>query len=116
MALTYGYVRCKVISTPRLQSKRHKQEIQYHLHATLRVGDEGGGTVDWDTAINVGTNDADDHNDVWQDGGILVNLGQPEWAGYFTAFTQQQVPTDRLGNPQEDSHPIEDSDPGSLAG
>jgi len=57
-----------------------------------------------------------DGNDVWQDGAVLVDLGQPEWAGYFTAFTQQQVPTDDLGNPVSGSHPVQDSDPGSLVG
>jgi hypothetical protein len=227
-----------VISEPRLQSKRRKREVQYHLHVTLQAtGDQGGAAEHWDTAINVGTNDADDllkyklvfdfhhallnalksaplgfqdltdagklpaldflrsdvlaetgdwrqsdvldgtdhpepvaslkrllqrahakqfdvyiygrtysggdlgihdvhmnqgsqsdaflnngtddhndHNDIWQDGAVLVDVGEPEWAGYFTAFTQQLVPTDELGNPAGDSHPIEDSDPGSLAG
>jgi uncharacterized protein YukJ len=66
--------------------------------------------------LNNGRDDHNDHNDVWQDGAVLVDLGQPEWAGYFTAFTQQNVPTDELGNPVADSHPIQDSDPGSLAG
>jgi hypothetical protein len=236
MSLTYGFVKCRVISEPRLQAKRHKQEIQYHLHATLRVVGAGGNVERWDSAVNVGTNDADDllqykfvfdfhhkllntlkaaapgfhdltgtaalpaldflrsdvlaetgpwrlsdvqdgttqpepvaslkrllekahasqaevyifgrtytsggsgthdvhmnqgsqdpflnngrddhndHNDIWQDGAVLVDLGEPEWAGYFTAFTQQLVPTDDLGNPDADSHPIGDSDPGSLAG
>jgi uncharacterized protein YukJ len=43
-----------------------------------------------------------------------VDLGQDGWAGYFNAFTQQQVATDNLRNPLDDSHPILDSDPGSL--
>jgi hypothetical protein len=237
MALTYGFVKCKVITEPKLKPSRHKQETQYHLHVTLNVpGAAGGAAKHWDTAINVGTNDADDllkykivfdyhhavlgplkaaqpgfhdltgtaalpaldflrsvlaetgawrdsdvldgtdhpepvaslkrllhrahsqqsdvyifgrsysggdlgihdvhmnqgsqtsaflnngkddhndHNDVWQDGAVLVDLGQPEWAGYFTTFTQQLVPTDDLGNPDADSHPVEDSDAGSLAG
>ena len=236
MTLKYGFVKCKVVSEPVLQGSRHKQETQYHLHARLLVANAGGGAQEWDSAINVGTNDADDllkyrlvfdyhhplrttlaaakpgfhdltgtaalpaldflrtdvladtgqwrvsdvmdgsdfpepvaslkrllhqahrtkadvyifgrtytsggagvhdvhmnqgssgdflnngrddhndHNDVWQDGAVLVDLGQPEWAGYFTAFTQQLVPTDRLGNPGPGSHPIQDSDPGSLAG
>lgn len=66
--------------------------------------------------INNGHDDHNDHNDVWQDGAVLVDLGEPEWAGYFTAFTQQKVPTDRLGNPVAHSHPIQDSDPGSQVG
>jgi hypothetical protein len=65
--------------------------------------------------LNDGEDDNNDHNDVWQDGAVLVNLDQSGWAGYFTAFTQQQVPTDNLGNPVEDSHPVQDSDTGSLA-
>jgi uncharacterized protein YukJ len=234
MPLKYGYVKCKVVSEPSLKESRHKQEIQDHLHASLKVSVAGGSPQTWDTAINVGTNDADDllnyrlvfdyhhpvietlkaadpgfhdltdhdtlpaldflrsdvlaetgqwrvsdvmdgtdepepirslkrllhrafkahadvyifgrtytsggagihdvhmnqgssggflnngeddhndHNDVWQDGAVLVDLGQPEWAGYFTAFTQQNVPTDDLGNPTDDSHPLTDDDPGSL--
>lgn len=55
MTLTYGYVKCTVVSEPVLKGSRHGHETQYHLHANLRVGSEN-----WDTAINVGTNDADD--------------------------------------------------------
>src|SRR5947209_821615 len=55
MTLKYGYVKCKLVSEPVLKSSRHGHETQYHLHATLRVAGEN-----WDTAINVGTNDADD--------------------------------------------------------
>jgi uncharacterized protein YukJ len=44
-------------------------------------------------------NDSNDHNDVWQDGGLMVDLGQDGWAAYFAAFEQQAVPTDALGNP-----------------
>ncbi|MDR3636037.1 MAG: DUF2278 family protein [Isosphaeraceae bacterium] len=237
MSLTYGFVKCRVVSNPVLKSSRHKQETQYHLHATLKVADEGGASHKWDTAINVGTNDADDllnyrlafdyhhpiietlksaapgfhdltgtsalpaldflrsdvlketghwresdvmdgseqveplatlkrllqhahdkhsdvyifgrtykggglgihdvhmnqgsqsktffndgtdddndHNDDWQDGAVLVDLGTTEWAAYFTAFTQQLVPTDGLGNPLSDSHPVDDADVGSLIG
>ena len=44
--------------------------------------------------------DSNDHNDIWQDGAVFVDLGQPEWAAYFAAFDQQLVPTDDLGNPR----------------
>ena len=44
-------------------------------------------------------NDANDHNDIWQDGAVLIDVGEPEWAAYFAAFNQQLVPTDELGNP-----------------
>jgi uncharacterized protein YukJ len=59
MSLDYGFVKCKVVSNPVMKSSRHGREIQYHLHATLHVTD-GGSIQKWDTAINVGTNDADD--------------------------------------------------------
>ena len=229
MALTYGFVKCLVVSEPKLKPSHRKHETQYHLHATLQVADPSGATQQWDTAINVGTNDADDllmyklvfdyhhpiidtlksadpgfrdltgagdlpaldflrsdvlketgdwresdvmdgsdqveplatlkrllqkahqkqfpvyifgrtykggdlgihdvhmnqgsqtdaflndgvsddndHNDVWQDGAVLVDVGAAEWAGYFTAFTQQLVPTDNLGNPTNQSEPIAD--------
>ena len=233
MALTYGFVKCKVVSQPILKASRHKREIQYHLHATLRVPDGAGSNQNWDVAINVGTNDADDllkyrlvfdyqhpmvstlkganagfadltmnqglpaldfmrsdilaatgpwrisdvmdgseasepaatlkrllqkardqdadvyifgrtythggpgihdvhcnqgsssetfvnsgddhndHNDIWQDGAVIVDFGEPELAAYFTAFTQQEAPTDDLGNPTADAHFIGDTDPGS---
>jgi uncharacterized protein YukJ len=45
------------------------------------------------------SDDSNDHNDVWQDGAVIVNVGEPEWVGYFAAFNQQLVPTDDLGNP-----------------
>lgn len=234
MHLTYGLLKCKVVSDPQLKASRHKKEIQYHLHTTLEISAEDGTTAQWDSAINVGTNDSDDllnyklifdfhhaiiaqlqaaksgfldlsdtgslpaldflrsdllaetgpwrqsdpmdgslqvepvasllrllqtakanqsdiwvfgrkytdgdgihdvhmnqgsrspflndgkdnnndHNDVWQDGGVIVDVGAPEFAAYFTAFTQQFVPTDDLGNPAGDGHPISASDDGSLA-
>jgi uncharacterized protein YukJ len=50
--------------------------------------------------------DSNDHNDVWQDGALMVDLGEPEWAAYFSAFNQQLVPTDDLGNPLPDGATI----------
>jgi uncharacterized protein YukJ len=44
-------------------------------------------------------NDSNDHNDIWQDGALMVDLGEGGWAAYFAAFEQQDVPTDTLGNP-----------------
>jgi uncharacterized protein YukJ len=61
-------------------------------------------------------NDKNDHNDVWQDGAVFVDMGKAGWAAYCTAFTQQLVPTDSLGNPEKGAHEINDQDPGSLAG
>ena len=51
-------------------------------------------------------NDSNDHNDIWQDGAVLVDLGTPQWALYVAAFDQQWLPTDDLGNPTADSKPI----------
>jgi hypothetical protein len=59
--------------------------------------------------------DHNDHTDVWQDGGLLVDLGQPEWAAYFTAFTKQLVPTDDQGNSRNNGHEMDVADDGSLA-
>ena len=55
MTLRYGHVRAKVISVTGLKASPHRNEIQYHLHASMQVGAQR-----WDVAINVGTNDADD--------------------------------------------------------
>jgi uncharacterized protein YukJ len=63
--------------------------------------------------VHVEGNDRNDHNDVWQDGAVLVDMGDAGWAGYFTAFTQQRVPTDALGNADPASHEITDTDPGT---
>jgi uncharacterized protein YukJ len=234
MALTYGFLKCKIASNPVMQSKRLKNETQYHLHARLTVTTHGGGNQSWDSAVNVGTDDSDDllnyklifdfhhslaqtlrapnlgfteltgqtefpaldflrsdvlaetgdwrasdvmdgsehgepvatlarlltkahsnqldayyfgrkyidglgihdihmnqgstgegfrnngvddhndHNDIWQDGAIFVDLGDGRMAAYLTAFTQQNVPTDRLGNPTDDSHGMTVNDDGSL--
>jgi len=50
-----------------------------------------------------------------QDGAVFVDMGKAGWAAYCTAFTQQLVPTDNLGNPGKKSHEVTDQDPGSLA-
>jgi 5-methylthioribose kinase len=39
-----------------------------------------------------------------------VDFNEPQWTAYFTAFTQQLVPTDELGNPTGDSHGIQGAD------
>lgn len=233
MALTYGFAKCRIASDPVLRSSHHKNETQYHLHATLELTDEDGSTQQWDSAINVGTNDSDDllqyklifdfhhpivaklkaatsgftdltetaelpaidflrsdvlvesgpwrtsdimdgsthvepvasllrllrnakarnfdvyvfgrkyndglgihdihmnqgsqgsflnngvddhndHNDIWQDGAVIVDNQQPEFAAFFTVFTQQQVPSNKLGNPDANSHPVTVLDDGSM--
>ncbi len=55
MPLPYGFLKGRVVKGPRLQSKPHHNEIQYHLHAGIEID----GTP-WDIAINVGTSDDDD--------------------------------------------------------
>jgi len=45
--------------------------------------------------------DRTDHNDVWQDGALLVKRGDGGWAAYFSRFTQQSTDTDELGNPKD---------------
>ncbi|MBR7891503.1 DUF2278 family protein [Burkholderia multivorans] len=51
-------------------------------------------------------NDHNDHNDVWQDGALIVRVSDTQWAAYFAAFEKQAVPTDALGNPLPDAGPI----------
>ena len=236
MSNTYGFVKCKIASEPQLKSSKHKNEFQYHLHSKLLTTAADGTSQQWDSAINVGTSDADDllnyklifdfshsvvaslkaaksqfndltgmsafpaldflrsdvlkgtgpwqptgvmdgstavepvasligllrraqagdfdvymfgrtyktggsgvhdihmnqgsqaaflndgihdnsdHNDVWQDGAVLVDLGVAEFAAYFTSFTKQLVPTTKLGNPVGDSHEMSQVDEGSIAG
>jgi uncharacterized protein YukJ len=64
--------------------------------------------------LNNGVDDHNDHNDIWQDGAVIVDFGEPQLAAYFPAFTQQMVPTDALGNPLNQSHPLTIADDGSL--
>jgi uncharacterized protein YukJ len=93
----------------------------YIFGRTYRGGDLGIHDVHMNQGssgsfVNNGRDDHNDHNEIWQDGAVFVDMGDGRWAGYFTAFTQQTVPTDDLGNPGRQSHPIGDDDPGSLAG
>jgi uncharacterized protein YukJ len=55
MALPYGFAKAKISGDPALKPTRRQRETQYHIHVSLDVGGEV-----WDTAINVGTDDADD--------------------------------------------------------
>ena len=233
VALSYGYLKARINSNTALKSSKRPHELQYHLHTTMLVNASDGSQQEWDTAINVGTTDADDllqyklvydfshpitaalraaaegfteltgtqatpaldflrsdvlsgtgmwrpsdvmdgsqvvepvasllrlfgnsrnsaayvylfgrsyadntlgvhdvhmnqgssggfvnhgndtndHNDIWQDGALLVDLGDAGWAAYFPAFQQQDVPTDNLGNPVAEAHPITATDDASL--
>jgi uncharacterized protein YukJ len=93
-----------VASLKRLLSSAHQQQADVYVFG--RFYREGDGLHD--THMNQGStgeflhrpgDDTNDHNDIWQDGAVFVDLGEPEWAAYFAAFNQQLVPTDVLGNP-----------------
>lgn len=93
-----------VASLARLITRAHREQADIYIFG--RFYSEGNGLHD--THMNQGStggfihrdgDDFNDHNDVRQDGAVLVDFGQPEWAAYFAAFNQQLVPTDNLGNP-----------------
>jgi len=93
-----------VATLGRLLSKAHRETLDAYVFG--RFFKEGGGIHD--VHLNQGSksgfihrpgDDSNDHNDVWQDGAVMINVGEPEWAAYFSAFNQQFVPTDDLGNP-----------------
>ncbi len=111
-----------VASLKTLLSKAHSTKADVYIFGrTYTSGSPGMHDVHMNQGssgsyINNGKDDHNDHNDIWQDGAVIVDFGDPEWVGYFTAFTDQTVPTNDLGNPDTPSHPIDDSDPGSLAG
>jgi uncharacterized protein YukJ len=88
----------------RLLSRAHQNDLDVYVFG--RFYSEGNGIHD--VHLNQGStksfihrpgDDSNDHNDIWQDGAMMVNVGEPEWAAYFSAFNQQLVPTDDLGNP-----------------
>lgn len=89
------------------------RQAQAHVYVFGRFYSEGDGIHD--THMNQGSSgsflhrdvdDSNDHNDIWQDGSMFVDFGQPEWAAYLAAFNQQGVPTDDLGNPQPGARTI----------
>ncbi len=110
-----------VASLMKLLSQARQQHLDVYLFGRFyKTGGPGIHDIHMNQGsrgsfLNNGADDHNDHNDTWQDGAVLVDLGQGQWAGYFTAFTQQAVPTDDLGNPTAESHPVEDSDTGSMA-
>lgn len=93
-----------VATLGRLLSKARRETLDSYVFG--RFFKEGDGIHD--VHLNQGSksgfihrpgDDSNDHNDVWQDGAVMINVGEPEWAAYFSAFNQQFVPTDDLGNP-----------------
>jgi uncharacterized protein YukJ len=100
-----------VASLKRLLLKARQSNLQVYVFG--RFFSEGNGIHD--THMNQGStksfihrpgDDSNDHNDIWQDGALLVDVGEPEWVAYFAAFDQQLVPTDDLGNPAANADPI----------
>ncbi|KVE39362.1 DUF2278 family protein [Burkholderia sp. TSV86] len=100
-------------SVLRLVNQAQQQGLDFYVFG--RTYSEGNGIHD--THMNQGSSgahylhragdDGADHNDVWQDGALMVCIdGNQQWAAYFAAFEQQAVPTDALGNPQPGSGPI----------
>jgi uncharacterized protein YukJ len=98
-------------SLKRLLIRAHQNKLDVYVFG--RFYSEGNGIHD--THMNQGStggfvhrdgDDSNDHNDIWQDGALFVNVGEPEWAAYFAAFNQQLVPTDDLGNPQPGAETI----------
>src|ERR1700759_2911110 len=92
------------LTLKRLLSKAHQQSFDVYVFG--RFYSDGDGIHD--VHLNQGStksfihrpgDDSNDHNDIWQDGAVLVDPGEPEWSTYFSAFNQQLVPTDDLGNP-----------------
>ena len=82
------------------------QQKKFDVYVFGRFYSEGDGIHD--THLNQGStksfihrdgDDSNDHNDIWQDGAVMVDVGEEDWAAYFAAFNQQLVPTDDLGNP-----------------
>lgn len=89
------------------------QQQGLDLYVFGREYSEGNGIHD--THMNQGSsgefihkqgNDHNDHNDIWQDGALMVDLNGTQWAAYFAAFEGQALPTDALGNPLPDAKPI----------
>jgi hypothetical protein len=91
-------------SLKRLLSRARQNNLDVYIFGCFYS--QGGGLHD--VHLNQGStksfvhrpgDDSNDHNDIWQDGAVLVDVGEAEWAAYFSAFNQQLVPTDDLGNP-----------------
>jgi uncharacterized protein YukJ len=103
-----------VASLRRLLERAKQEELDVYIFG--RFYNTGDGIHD--THMNQGStkqfihqpnNDGNDHNDIWQDGAVMIDVKAPEWAAYFAAFSQQLVPTDDLGNPEDGARPIDDA-------
>jgi uncharacterized protein YukJ len=98
---------------PLLEKARDEQRDTYIFG---RFYAQGGGVHD--THMNQGSrkgfinkpddpsNDRKDHNDIWQDGAVIVQITDTQWIAYFAAFDQQWLPTDDDGNPEPGSKSV----------
>ncbi|HTH61112.1 MAG TPA: DUF2278 family protein [Paraburkholderia sp.] len=112
-----SYASEPVASLRRLLERAKENNLDVYIFG--RFYDTGDGIHD--THMNQGStkgfihepgNDKNDHNDIWQDGAVIVDVTDhdvSEWAAYFAAFSQQLVPTDDLGNPKPGAKPIDDA-------
>jgi len=100
-----------VLGLKKLLSSAFQNQLDVYVFG--RFYSEGNGVHD--VHLNQGSlrkylhhpgDDSNDHNDIWQDGAVIVDRGTSGWAAYFAAFTQQSVPTDDLGNPLPGGHSI----------
>jgi uncharacterized protein YukJ len=88
----------------RILSNAHTQNLDIYVFGRFYTDGDGIHDVHLNQGSTKGFihrpgNDSNDHNDVWQDGSLMVDQGDNGWAAYFSAFDQQLVPTDDLGNP-----------------
>jgi len=92
------------------QAKAHKLDIcvfgRSYTDGTNGIHDVHMNQGSRKPFLNDGTDNQNDHNDVWQDGAVLIRQSDGTWWAYFTAFAQQQTPSDALGNPAPGSHPM----------
>ena len=92
------------LTLKRLLSKAHQNKFDVYVFGRFYTDGDGIHDVHLNQGSTKGfvhrpDDDSNDHNDIWQDGAVLVDTGEPEWSTYFSAFNQQLVPTDDLGNP-----------------
>jgi uncharacterized protein YukJ len=98
-------------SVKRLISRARSEELDVYVFGRFYTDGDGIHDVHMNQGstgrfIHREGDDSNDHNDVWQDGALLVDRGQNQWAAYFSAFSKQLVPTDDLGNPLPEAEPI----------
>ena len=101
-------------SVKRLISRAKAEELDVYVFGRFYTDGDGIHDVHMNQGstgrfIHREGDDSNDHNDVWQDGALLVDPGENQWVAYVSAFDKQLVPTDELGNPLPESHTIGDN-------